>query len=207
MAGALTRRARAGHALPDDVTRRRAEGAFRVSHLVLFSRCLIGLVFVISAVEKLGGRARFREFRSSLSGMRVVPVRLVGPVAGLVVAGELTVPLLLLAPWPSEAAPFAGLTVATLLLGGFTIAIAAVLRRGTPAACRCFGGAAAPFGRRHVVRNLALAAVSSGGAIATIADPSMTWRAVVAVPVAVLCAVLVARLDDLVALFTPTPAA
>ncbi|RSM59803.1 methylamine utilization protein MauE [Actinoplanes sp. ATCC 53533] len=178
-----------------------------MSHLELFSRCLIGLVFVISAVEKAGGRARFREFRSSLSGMRVLPAGLVGPVAGLVVAGEVTVPLLLLAPWPSEAAPFAGFTVATLLLGGFTTAIAAVLRRGTPAACRCFGGADAPFGRRHVARNLALAAVAAAGAIATVADQPVTWRAVVAVPAAVLCAVIVARLDDLVALFTPAPAA
>lgn len=177
-----------------------------MSYLVLFSRCLIGLVFVISAVEKAGGRARFRDFTMSLSGMRVLPAGLVGPVAGIVVAGEIAVPMLLLAPWPSRAVPLGGFAVALLLLGGFTIAVGAVLRRGVPAACRCFGGAGAPFSRRHVVRNLALATVAAGGAIATITDQPMTWRAVVAVPAAVLCAVIVARLDDLVALFTPTPA-
>jgi hypothetical protein len=176
-----------------------------VSYLLLFSRCCIGLVFAVSAMEKARGRARWRNFRTSLGGMRVLPARLVGPVAGLVVAGEGTVPLLL-APWPSVVPPLAGFTVAVLLLGGFTVAITAVLRRGTPAACRCFGGEGAPFGRRHVARNLTLAAGAVGGGIAALGDPPATLRAIVAVPVAVVCAVIVTRLDDLVALFTPTPA-
>lgn len=46
-----------------------------------------------------------------------------------------------------------GAALAALALLGFTAVIVAALRRGSLAACRCFGASTVPLGRRHVLRN------------------------------------------------------
>lgn len=173
-----------------------------MAYVEVFSRSLIGVVFLLSAWSKrpLGGR--FEEFVGSLAGMRVVGRRSVRPVAAVVVAGEAAAPVLLLV------LPLPGFVVAGLLLLGFCAAIVTVLRRGTPAACRCFGGAKpAQFRWHHVARNAVLIAVAGAGAAAVTADPSLPWPVVaVAGAAGLVVAVLVTRIDDLIDLFAPLPA-
>jgi hypothetical protein len=170
-----------------------------MAYVEVFSRSLIGLVFLLSAASKAPIGTRFADFRTALSDMRLLGPRVVRPVAAVVVLGEAAVPLLLLT------LPPAGFAVAGVLLLGFTAAIVAVLRRGTPAACRCFGGSRpAPFRWHHVVRNAALLVVAGVGAAAVSSEPSTRWQeAVVATAAGLVVAVLVAHLDDLVDLFTP----
>lgn len=174
-----------------------------MSYVLAFSRCLLALVFLASAASKVRGRPAFRAFVDSLRAMNLLPARVVVPVAGAVVVAEAALPLLLLAPLPG--ATTVGFALAAALLAAFTLAIAAVLRRGTPVSCRCFGeAAAAPFGRHHLARNVALTAVAGTGAYASLGDPGLTVAtAVLSVPLAVVGALVVVRLDDVVALFSP----
>ncbi|MEO3820603.1 MauE/DoxX family redox-associated membrane protein [Plantactinospora sp. B24E8] len=195
-----------------------------MSYVLWFSRCLLALVFLASAAGKLTGRHAFRAFADSLRTMDLLPARLVVPVAGAVVAAETAVPPLLLVPLlpvppPGAATASAGSPVtgvgpalstvgfalAAALLLGFTVTVATVLRRGTSASCRCFGEATtAPFGRHHLVRNVVLTVIAGTGGYAALVDPGATaGAAVVSVPLAVLGALVVVRLDDLVALFRP----
>jgi hypothetical protein len=180
-----------------------------VTALLLFGRCLLGLVFLASAVGKARGRREFRAFGAALGGMRLLPAPLVRPAAAAVVLLEALVPLLLALPgrWPVAA----GFALAGLLLLAFTAAVWTVLRRRVAAVCRCFGGSsAAPLGRRHIARNSALAAVAVAGAAGSLtaagsaAPPAAA--AVLAVPLAVVGALAAARLDDLVSLFRRAPA-
>jgi hypothetical protein len=175
-----------------------------MSYLLVFSRCLLALVFLASAASKLRGRPAFRAFADSLRTMNLLPARVVVPVAGAVAVVEAMVPLLLV-PLPGAAVTTVGFTVAAALLAAFTVAVAVVLHRGTRVSCRCFGeAAAAPFGRHHLARNVVLTVVAGIGAYASLGDSGVTVRtAVLAVPLGVVSALIVVRLDDLVALFLP----
>ncbi len=127
--------------------------------------------------------------------MRVVPKSLEQPVAILVTALEIMVPLLMLL---AVTAP-AGLVLAAVLLAGFGAAIVVTLARGTVAACPCFGPASRPFGRRHVLRNAVLTLLAAGGAVAgsgTAAGPPVAG-AVIAAAGALVVALLVISYDEL----------
>lgn len=179
-----------------------------MAYVEVFSRCLIGVVFLVSAWGKRPGSGRFRQFSDSLAAMRLLPARAVVPVAGVVVALETAVVLLLL-PLPVRPLAVAGFALAIVLLLGFAVSIGLVLRRGVQASCRCFGGSgAAPFRRHHIVRNLVLVALAVAGVVAALGEPALSWEAAAlgAVPGAVV-GLLVTRLDDLVELFAPPPAA
>jgi hypothetical protein len=172
----------------------------------VFGRCLIGVVFLVSAWSKRPGAGRFRQFSDSLAAMRLLPARYVRPVATVVVCAETAVVLLLL-PQPLRPLAVAGFALAIVLLLGFAVSIGMVLRRGVQASCRCFGGSgAAPFRRHHIVRNLLLVAVAGAGLVAALTEPPFRWEAVVlaGLPAAVL-ALLTTRLDDVVDLFAPAP--
>ncbi|SCG44914.1 Methylamine utilisation protein MauE [Micromonospora echinaurantiaca] len=178
-----------------------------MSYLFVFSRCLLALVFLASAASKLRGRRAFGAFADSLRAMDLLPARLVVPVAGAVTVAEAAVPLLLV-PLPAAAVATAGFAVATALSAAFTVAVAVVLHRGVAVSCRCFGeAAAAPFGRRHLVRNVVLTVAAGIGAYASLGDPGVTvGTAVLAVPLGLVGALVVVRLDDLAALFLPVAA-
>ncbi|MEH1125392.1 MauE/DoxX family redox-associated membrane protein [Micromonospora sp. CPCC 206061] len=172
-------------------------------YLLLFAQCLIGLTFVLSVAGKLRGGRAFRAFEESLRGMALLPGRLVRPVAAVVVAAEAAVPVLL--PLPGSPFTTAGFLLGGALLAAFTAAVALVLRRGTAAECRCFGGTApAPLRRHHIVRNAALIAVAAAGAYAAWRGTATTGQAAaVAAPLGLVAALAVAYLDDLLALFAP----
>jgi hypothetical protein len=175
-----------------------------VSYIAVFGRCLLAVVFLVSAVGKLRGGRQFREFATSLAGMRLLPARAVRPVAALVATAELTVPLLL-APFVPASLVGAGLAVAAGLLTAFAVAIGIALRRRVPASCRCFGGSGtSPLGPQHVVRNAVLVLVACLGAYASSRQPTTDWRAIVlAAPPALAAASITIRLDELVSLFAP----
>ncbi|WP_410821479.1 MauE/DoxX family redox-associated membrane protein [Micromonospora sp. 050-3] len=171
--------------------------------LELTARLLLALVFLAAVIGKLRTRAGYAAFVASV-GQFGVPARWTAPAARVAVAAEASVVVLLAV---SRTVP-AGLVLAVGLLGVLTAAMVGALRRGARPACRCFGAADAPIGARHVGRNLALVTVALlgllGGAAAA-GPPLSASAALVAVGVAVPLAAVVVRLDDLVALFAPTP--
>jgi uncharacterized membrane protein YphA (DoxX/SURF4 family) len=164
-----------------------------MTYVVFTSRCVLGLVFAVSAFGKLRG---FAGFRAGLAAMGVLPAPAVGPVAVLVVALEVAVPLLLI---PNATVP-SGLALSALLLAGFGAAIAVTLRRGTGAACPCFGPASRPFGRRHLLRNGLLVVLALAGLLAGGGTPPVAGAALSAVA-GLLIGVLVITFDDLSELF------
>lgn len=166
-------------------------------------RCLIGIVFLVSAVSKTAGRKAFPSFVVSLRDMRLLPPRTVTVTAGCVVFAEFASCTLLL--MPHRLLPAAGLGLAALLLTVFTAVIAVTVRRGGRTPCRCFGASATPLGPRHLVRNTALAALAVIGALWTVGpgNPPTVSRSVVPAVLGLLLGGMVTVLDDLIALFRP----
>lgn len=174
-------------------------------YAVLTCQWLLAAVFVVAVGSKLSRRA-FREFVAATG--RLLPGGWSGwrrPVAAGVVVAEVAVVGLLAWPVTAVTGP-AGFGLALVLSAGFSTGIAAALRRGERAPCRCFGDASAPLGPGHLVRNGVLATVALAGLV-------LGWLpAPAAVPpagaglaglVGLVLAALVVRMDDLVALFVP----
>ncbi len=168
--------------------------------LAVVARCLIGVVFVLSAAGKLRSRTAFAEFARSgraLTGA-LLGGRPIGRVAGLWVgAAVVTAEIAVVALLAVTATSRAGFALAIVLLLGFTAGLLAEMRRGTRTPCRCFGSSSTPIDRRHIVRNAALIALSAAGVAA---GPIPLLHPAAAAAGAVL-ALVVARLDDLAELF------
>lgn len=177
----------------------------RVEYLVVGLRCLLGLVFLVSAVGKVRSQASFVGFVDSLRQFDILPSRQVQPAAIVVVATEAAVPILLAV----RDTVALGFLLTGGLLGVLTGAIAVVVHRGTLLSCRCFGVASAPLGRRHLVRNALLVFASVlgvAGSVGVVAPGSAHPGGVaLAVACGAALALLVMRFDDIVDLFvTPT---
>ncbi|MFG1874754.1 MauE/DoxX family redox-associated membrane protein [Sphaerisporangium sp. NPDC049003] len=159
-------------------------------------RALIALVFIVSATSKLRGRERLRAFAESLPAL--VPVRAgqARSLAPAVALAELAIVPLVVTPFTASV----GCVLAFALLAGFTVAIAAVVRRGRTATCRCFGPAATPIGRHHLVRNGLFMVAALGGAVPA-AGQAHPGGLVVAVVAGLAAGSILIRLDDLVALY------
>ncbi|MGW3996868.1 MauE/DoxX family redox-associated membrane protein [Amycolatopsis sp. NPDC004772] len=152
---------------------------------------LIAVVFAASSFSKLRD---FRGFARSVPALVPMPARWVTPVSVAVVGTELASAVLVLVT------PIAGFALATALLLAFTAAIAASLRRGRRAPCRCFGATESPIGPRHLVRNTLLICSAVLGALAPEHLPSVAGAAV-AFAAGVVVAVLVIAMDDIAVLF------
>ncbi|BAU81465.1 hypothetical protein SLA_0510 [Streptomyces laurentii] len=178
-----------------------------MAYLALAARCLIGIVFLVSAVSKTSSVRAFREFTESLDDMPLVPPVGKKSVALSVILAEYSVPLLM--PWPETAVQAAGFLVSAGLLGVFALSIAVAVRRGKTTPCRCFGTSATPLGARHLVRNLVLAALAGLGVALVLGPasdaPAHPGGAVIAAAGGAALAALVATLDDIVQLFRPAP--
>lgn len=174
--------------------------------------CLVGLVFAVSSASKLRGRTAFDQFVKAAGILTVATIpgyqasrdgaRRIGAA---VVAGELAVPVLLVVPGTAGI----GLGIAVLLLTVFGVGIVAAMRRGLRTSCGCFGSSSTPLGTRHLVRNAMLVIAAATGLAfgpdrVGQADPA---GLAVAGAGALILAVLVVRLDDLIDLFMPAPAA
>ncbi|MFI7424881.1 MauE/DoxX family redox-associated membrane protein [Nonomuraea sp. NPDC049684] len=173
--------------------------------ICLFCRVLIGVVFAVAALGKLRGAAARRAFADSL-----VPVlsaagigrRARHPVAAALITAEAAIPAALLFPSGVTAGFMAADALLVVLGGGLAVA----LRAGVQAECHCFGArAGSPLAARHLVRTGVLLVVAVTGTAASWAAPVTPGAApaVAAAGAAVVGAVVLIALDDILALFAP----
>ncbi len=168
-------------------------------------RCLVGLVFLASALSKLASTRAQTAFVMSMRDLRILPTGLVRWVASGVIIGELAVCVLLATP--SASAVMMGFALTVVLLSVFTAGITIALRRGVRVPCRCFGASRTPLGRWHIGRNAVLVLITCVGALVTpgAADAQPAGVATAAAAGVALGA-LVTVLDDVRALFRPLAA-
>ncbi len=168
-------------------------------HLLFVCRIALATMFGIAAFAKLGSRDGFRSFVASLRAFGVPTALSTPPFGALLIVAELGAGVALVV------APAAGGALGAVLLAGFALGIAHVVRTGETVRCRCFGAGGAPVGRAHWIRNLALAAIA--GAVA-ILEPSWSLRfsvqpdIVVATLAGLGAGALFTRWDDLLFLFS-----
>ena len=102
--------------------------------LIIAARGLVGLVFLTAAAGKLRDRAAFHGI---VHAYRLLPDRLVAPVALAIPIAEVAVGLLL----PSGLLPLPTALAATAMLVGFVVAMATNILRGRrDIDCGCFRG-------------------------------------------------------------------
>jgi hypothetical protein len=165
---------------------------------------LLATVFTVAGLSKLVTRARFGEFAAATG--RLLPpyaFRWRQPAAAIVVGGELAAVGLLVVPSTRQL----GFGLAALLGTGFAAGLAAAVRRGERAPCRCFGAATGQLGPVQLVRALLLvgvALVGFGSGLAPLDQPVRPAGMLVMTAGAILAAVLIIRFDDLAVLFRPT---
>ncbi|UWE09719.1 MauE/DoxX family redox-associated membrane protein [Actinacidiphila bryophytorum] len=170
-----------------------------MQYVDIASRLLLLTVFLLALAGKISSRSAWQEFVESIRAMAVID-RAKAPAAAVATAvAEAAV--VVLAAVPVRLAGSAAFVVAAGLLGCLTVAVTAVVRRGAPVPCRCFGASETPLGVPHVVRNLILVATALLGLAASLVQGHFNFGlcAVVAVFGAGL-GLLMARWDDLVSL-------
>jgi hypothetical protein len=129
-----------------------------VQSLGLGLRAAFFVLFLVAAGSKVRSDTARRGFVRWVADLGLVPDRMVAAVAWATIGVEGLIVVLLVTPWAAVA-----FGLAALVLGGFAIATALVVRRGTTARCLCFGASPAVLGRRHVVRDGVLAATAAVG--------------------------------------------
>ncbi|GIF46279.1 methylamine utilization protein MauE [Asanoa ferruginea] len=177
-----------------------------MAYLLLMCRVLLLLVFLAAAVGK-GRPGSLDRFARSLGEYEWIPPRLRRSIAYGVVLSEAAIALLLLLPrwW------WLGFALALLLTSAFTAVTAASLVRGKRTTCQCFGTSGTmPQGAPHLVRNFLLIGAAGAGIAGwmTAAPGGVSpTGAVVATATAVIGAVAVVRMEDLVFLAARAPRA
>ncbi|MEV4641681.1 MauE/DoxX family redox-associated membrane protein [Actinoplanes sp. NPDC049548] len=156
------------------------------------------LLIVVFAVAVAGKARNFPDFTTSVR--RLAPRLPARVVARVVMSLEAVIVVLLAVPQATVAA--AGSVLAGGLLAAFSVAIAAALRRGSAAPCKCFGRATTPLGPRHLARNVFLMAVAVAALAASADDDTATVAAyLVAGAAGALAGLVVVVLDDVLDLF------
>ncbi len=158
-------------------------------------RTLLVVVFTVAVVGKLRSAESFGAFVRSVQGFAALSPRRGRAVARLVAGAEAVGVVLLLLPGPVAIVGFA---LVGCLLGAFTLAIGASLRRGVRVPCRCFGASTNNTGPLHLVRNGFLFAVAVAGAVGTFHGlPQAPGGLAVAVATGLVLGVVVTVLDDI----------
>jgi hypothetical protein len=171
-----------------------------VVYLGLACRCVVGVVFLVSASGKLRSRPAFRAFASWLAALPVPLVRRQPrAAAGVMAAAEALIVILVALPWTVRP----GLALAAAVLAVFTAGTWLAVARGADAPCQCFGVSASPLGWRHVVRDAVLGAIAVAGAAAG-SGGARPAAAAVGLGAGLVAAGFVVFLDDLAVLFTRT---
>lgn len=175
-------------------------------YVMVVLRAVVGVVFLLAAVSKSGGRRSFERFREGLVGLAPAVAPVTGPVAVATVLVEWLV--VVLVAWPVTAA--AGFGLAAVVLTVFSAVLVGALRRGAKVPCRCFGSSAQPVSAAGLWRNGVLSAVSVAGVVAHTVVPAGPGRAggvVLAAAAGGLTGLAVVFSDEVVDLFTdPGPA-
>jgi hypothetical protein len=117
--------------------------------LLLASRFVLGMVFIVAAVPKI---AQPEIFAASIEAYEILPVAAVNLAAIAVPWIELLCGVFLIGG--ARIRPSAALLGAMLLV--FIVAIASAIIRGLNINCGCFGGAGSPVGWGKVVEDVAL---------------------------------------------------
>jgi hypothetical protein len=132
-----------------------------MTYMAVTSRCLIGVVFAVSAFTKLRSGPAFQAFSAWVATLPMLPKGGRSATAIMVVAAEaVTVPLVAL-PWTSVA----GLTIAAAVLAAFTAGTFMAARSQAGAVpCQCFGPSSVPLGMPHAARNALLCVAAAIGA-------------------------------------------
>jgi hypothetical protein len=175
-----------------------------VAYLPLGTRIVIGVVLGVSLVGKVRVRAPIATFAASIGGLRLVPGRAARAVATAVLVTEVAVCGLLAVPMTYQL----GLGLGVALMSMYAVVVGSVMRKGVRAPCGCFGSSdERPLGYPQLVRNLLLVGIGALGLLTSADPPANLHTAGVAIVVAaaVLLAMVVVRLDDIVDLFAPLP--
>lgn len=164
-------------------------------------QALLAFVFAVACASKTRGRASFAGFTDAVVTLGRVPRPwAIWVAAGIVALEGATVPTLLVPGWGS-----AGLSVAAVLLAGFTYAVARAVRDGSAVACRCFGGSGdhAP-GPARLVRNALLLVAVLLAVPGVPGAGSLSWQGWFAAwLIGAVCALVVVTGDEVVALLRP----
>lgn len=171
-----------------------------MSYLSLGCRGVLVGIFLISLVGKVRSRESYLEFVSATQRLLATGGTRARGLAPLVVGAEAAVVLALSLPQSGRG----GFALAAGLLCCFSVALIRALRRGFDAPCRCFGASTSPVRGYHVARNGLLVVVAAVGLVNAWASNATHYEAAgVALTglVTVVWVLIIARLDDLVALF------
>ncbi len=172
-------------------------------YLALACRSLIGMVFMVSALSKLRGRAAFGTFVSWLASLPVMPARWSRAVAVVIAVAEVLVVTLLALPWTATA----GLAFAAATLAAFAAGAFVVTRHEPNVPCQCFGPSSVPLSGRHVARDVVLCAIAALGAAGAAGQMAARLPAItLSVGCGLAVSLLVIFLDDVVALIPRNPA-
>ncbi len=119
-------------------------------YLLLAARFILGMVFIVAAIPKVGGP---ESFAASIEAYELLPVFAVNAIAIAVPWIELICGLFLVAGvYTRSAAALLG-----TLLAVFIVAISAAVLRGLNIDCGCFGGTdGSPVGWGKVLEDVAL---------------------------------------------------
>jgi methylamine utilization protein MauE len=179
-----------------------------MTYVALVSRCLIGLVFALSAFTKLRSGPAFRAFSAWVATLPLLPKGWRSVIAVVVVAAEAVTVLLVALPWT----PVVGLVVAAAVLAAFTAGTFMAARsRAGAVPCQCFGPSSVPLGMPHAARNALLCAVAAAGAAGVGPVAGHLPGVALSLGLGTAAALPTIFLDDLIALFagggTALPAA
>jgi hypothetical protein len=172
-----------------------------VAALLVFTRCLIGVTFLLSAMSKVGSANGVRLFADTLVQLRIARSGRPAVAAAIAVGSVEALVTLVLLPLGAAFTRLAFL-LAMALLAAFSVVIIRSIRSHDQVACRCFGGSTpAPFSVVHLVRNAGLLLMALiGGLLAEYQTaPWPVW--LILVPTGAVCAFVISRLDDVVGLF------
>ena len=169
------------------------------AQFVVMARMLVAITFAGAVAGKIRSRRHFAVFADSLVplGKRVMDWR---PVAGSVVAAEVTVTVLVALPGTAGV----GLAMASALLACFCVGIGSALRRGRMVSCRCFGSGGGNLRGTHLVRNAMLGTVAATGWLVLPHSAAVPLTGAAVLPALLLggfLALLVIHWDEFVGLF------
>lgn len=174
-----------------------------MQYVAIGCRAALAIVFLLAVTGKVVGRGSFREFTASVVAMRVIPAHAAKLAASASVTAEALVVVLMASPF--KVTTIAGCALAGLLSITFSGAIAASLRRGNRAPCRCFGRSATPLGARHLARNAILLIVSVAGVAASLGTGGVhAAAAIVAAGAGLFAGIAIAAYDDIAELLAPS---
>ena len=137
----------------------------RNGYLIRTCRIIMGVVFIVAALAKIGDVA---AFSTQIHNFRMMPIGLENLVAMILPWIELLAGLSLLL----GIRPRSGGLIVTVLMAVFLVAVAVALGRGLDIECGCFGTAdATRVGLSKLTQNLVMLILGFIGTLAPATDP------------------------------------